>query len=180
MKKTIILFLLVFSGIDLYSQNSLAIPVQEVTPRMEKIFKATIYGYASRVNKGILFEVNDSSVVLSQSASLGDMDTLQRIGYSDIRTIKLKRTNSIPRGAGRGFLIGGGVGLGTGLVMTSIYSLFGGQNGFAIITGYSTATGAIIGTVIGVLVGAFRKHSFKINGSKEKLRVMQMNMIGSY
>jgi hypothetical protein len=108
------------------------------------------------------------------------MDTLQRIGYSDIRTIKLKRTNSISRGAGRGFLIGGGVGLGTGLFLTCIYSMFGGKNGFAPITGYCTATGSIIGIVVGVLVGAIRQHSFKINGSKAKFRAMQKNIIGNY
>ena len=147
---------------------------------MEKIFKATIYGYAGRVNKGILFEINDSGLVLSPSAALRAKDTLQRIGYSDIRTIRLKRMNSIPRGAGRGFLIGGGVGLCTGLVLTGFYSMMGGKNGFAIITGYTTATGSIIGIVVGVLVGAIRQHSFKINGKKERFRAMQKNIIGTY
>lgn len=66
-------------------------------------------------SKGILYEVNDSSILISGETplrnSLSRSEGLTEISYNNIELIKARRTMSIARGSAIGASIGAGIGL---------------------------------------------------------------------
>jgi len=147
-----------------------------------KIFEATIYESTHQVKKGVLVQVTDSTVVMSQPLAFQanglSRDTIQRIAYSDIRSIHVQRQNSIAKGAGIGFIFGAGAGLLAGIFMSS-----GSKEGTEIVpsavgTFLTSLIGGVIGTLLGAIVGKLSYRTFHINGSQEKLMDMQRKMEG--
>jgi hypothetical protein len=178
MKKIIILLLIVLSGVEVYSQDSLK--TSELKSKT-KIFEAMVYRSSKQVIKGYLAQITDSSVVLSKPIAFQvanfTRDSLIQIGYSDIREVKIQRPNSISRGASTGFLIGAGIGIVAGLAMPA------GNKGqmfytppvaMAAILGIITG---LVGTLVGVIVGTVNFRTFQINGSKEKFHDMRKDMV---
>src|SRR5688572_18411627 len=128
MKKITILLLLAFTGVEVYSQDSLIVP--EIKYR-SKIFEASIYGHAKKESKGYLVQVTDSTIALSakpKAFHITDLskDSLMRIGFSEISSIRVKKQNSAGKGALIGFLIGATIGTVAGASMSSGHSDDGG------------------------------------------------------
>ncbi len=125
--------------------------------------------------KGVLYEVKDSSILVSNSAlkkdySMGQFEVVE-IQISDIRKIKIRRENSVVNGiwigALSGFVVGG-----------TIVLLEGDDVGLTIIAGpFFAAIGVGVGGFLGLI-----KIGIPINGSmnnyninKDKLRKYSIN-----
>jgi hypothetical protein len=111
---------------------------------------------------GILYQLKDSSITVTNTK----MEKSKDIYIKNIQEIKIRRKNSI----GRGAVIGGA----SGLVAGSLIGLAKGGEGFETI-GYGINL-TVIGTGIGILTGTIKK-KFDINGNldnytknKEELR----------
>ncbi len=130
--------------------------------------------------KGVLYEVKDSSILVSNSAlkkdySMGQFEVVE-IQISDIRKIKIRRENSVVNGiwigALSGFVVGGTMGL-----MTDDSDYFSSE-ATAI---YGGALFSVIGAGVGGFLGLIQI-GIPINGSmnnyninKDKLRKYSIN-----
>lgn len=128
--------------------------------------------------EGVLYQVTDTSIVLTQSLLVKDylMDSIQlkNLHCKWIETIQTKRKNAVGRGAligaACGFFVGAMVGFTDGDDENSI--VFFSAEEKALLGGF---TGAIAGAGIGVLLGSF-KLSIPINRDQKKFRDTQFKL----
>ena len=135
--------------------------------------------------KGVLYEVNDSSILVSRSIVIKkntiDRSEMANFNFSNIETIRTRKNNNIGKGiligALSGFVTGGAIGLISGADPPDSYFRFtAGEN--AILSGIVLG---IIGADIGGVIGSL-KIKIPINGSinnfnsnKNKLRGYSVN-----
>jgi hypothetical protein len=120
--------------------------------------------------KGVLYEVNDSSVFVSNSLLKKDYSigkyNVTKISFSNIDLVKTRMKNSVRRGAligfVTGFAVGGLIGLISGDDSPGILSFSAKEK--ALLYGIPLAVG---GTGVGELIGSI-KIKIPINGSMDK------------
>ncbi|HUC80081.1 MAG TPA: hypothetical protein VMR70_04160 [Flavisolibacter sp.] len=128
---------------------------------------------------GYLKQVTDSTVILSAvKTNYGPPVTAndKTLSYTTIKKLRFKRTNA----TGKGALIGGAIGLGTGLLVGAAAS--GGKadrGGFEIVSseaaiGIGAILGGLAGTAIGAIAGASAWHKFEVAGSREGLAAVRL------
>ena len=148
MKKLIIIWVIIW-GIPLLSS------AQEDTLPRSKIYETWVLrqGEFSTI-KGTLYQVADSSVLVATSLnkymiSRKDLSTgsfnLSEVDYNDIYIVKVRRSNSVPRGSLTFALVGASLGA---IIGTMVYEP---QSGYGIT--FSQANYAEIGAVVGSLFG---------------------------
>jgi hypothetical protein len=121
-----------------------------------------------KIMEGVLYEVNDSSVLVSNSLLKKDYSTgkfnVTKISFNNIDLVKIHRENSIRTGtligAVTGFAVGGLIGLFLGDDSPGFFS----ARDKALLFGFPMAIG---GTALGGLVGSIRIR-IPINGSMDK------------
>jgi len=114
---------------------------------------------------GILYDVTDSSIVLTNSSSFKDFESsgYRSIAIEQIEKIKLQRKGKVWVSA----LIGAAGGAATGALVESFDdSNFTATAGFA-------AGGAVLGALIGTIVGAATRIKIRINGQKSQFKASQ-------
>jgi len=176
MKNIPLLLLIVLTGVEAYTQDSTKIP--EIKYK-SKVFEATIYGSAIKENKGYLVQITDSTIALSSKPiafHVSDLsrEKLVRMGYSEIGSIKIQRKNRTARGAFVGFLIGGCIGVFTGVFMSSGSKSMISDSGSSL--GMGLMAGAA-GSLVGLMIGSSRSKTYHVDHSKEKLQDMRNRML---
>jgi len=158
--------------------------------KKQKSFIVSIRTLDDKMIKGRLYAINDSQLVLGNSAK-SFSNTLptndqQYIPAGNIKSFSLKRKNSILKGA----LIGTGAGAVTGIIIglvsgddpvytgsvsdpfTALAVAIG--NAFAMTAGEKAALAGVAlgvgGAIVGTIIGAVAKKKFIIDGNKEKFR----------
>jgi hypothetical protein len=160
------------------------IPVQ---PTEYKAFNASIQTLDDRAIYGSLYAVSDSQLVLK-----GSSGQLFSIASENLKTLSIKRKNSVLRGAligfGIGVLSGAVIGFASGddpIVQPGPDDFWGigaaVSNSFAMTAGEKAIAGGIVmgvsGAIIGTVVGALVKKRFIIGGRKEKYRDLQADLM---
>ena len=155
----------------LYAQgDSIKLWLSSDTGR-KMIYKTWIsFNNGQNTKKGVLFEVNDSAVLVSNSLlkkdySLGKYN-ITKFSFNNIDHIKIRMKNSVRRGSLIGFVTGFVVGGLTGLISgddPSGFLSFSAKEK-ALLYGFSMAVG---GTGLGELIGSI-KIKIPINGSMDK------------
>lgn len=131
----------------------------------------------SDIIKGYLYEVNDSSIVVSSTSELLTKEYAasmnNAIDIANISKIKLRRKGSI----GKGYLIGTSVGIATGIILGASE---GEGDGFTVFAAAGTLgiVGSVIGTTVGIISGSTK---FNIGGNQntflryqQKLKTMSL------
>ncbi len=158
------------------------------TVTKQKSFNAFVRTMDNKLIKGKFYAINDSQVLVEKSTK-----KLLPIPAENIRSFTLKRKNVVLKSA----LIGFGAGALTGIIVgyasgddpviqyagNDVFSAFGASlnNAFAMTAGQKAAaagiglglSGAIIGTIIGVLA----KKKFIIGGKKERFHDLQSEIM---
>lgn len=155
--------------------------------KKQRPYVVSIRSTGNRLIKGELLSVSDSQLVLKS------FNGMQSIPSEEIRSFTLKRKNSVLKGA----LIGLGVGTATGIIIGlasgsdpvmsnpdpnedpfGLNTLFVGiNNAFAMTAGQKAVAGGLAlgatGAIIGTLVGVLAHKTFIIGGRKQKLHDLQ-------
>ena len=152
----ITIFMLMIAGMPATAQKD--------TLQKKKIYKAWISVSGEKGKKGILYQVKDSSLLLSDSKHKKDYYTgsfkTTAFDANSIDKIKLRRMRNINRGA----FIGMAVGFAAGAITGAVLGHSGGTAGAALWVGsWGLAAGAIVGASIGSI-----KISIPVTGSQEK------------
>ena len=153
MRKHLILFI---SAICLFY----SISAQQSTRQKTRYYEVWISFFDSEtVYKGILYEVSDSSVLISDIVPLQNhpagSEFLKEFSYSNIENIKARRLKSV----GRGTVIGAGIGAGAGLIAgISLYGeailMFAGTPALVMMFP-AAAVGAGAGALVGLVKDRF-------------------------
>src|SRR5215211_2254798 len=170
------LLVLLLVHLSSFSQNE--VPDDRLTKKT--VFKAYVSGDKKREVSGYLLNSNDSVVFLSAKPQpfksiLVNDSGVQKVAYTDIDVITVKRRGSAGTGAVFGLVLGASLGVLTGLtagnnnkgqmisgeVLAGVLGIFGG------------ATGAVIGAIAGALV----EKRFFINRKKENLQNMNSTLL---
>jgi|SRR5450755_1787574 hypothetical protein len=172
MKPGVLAVLILFSyNISLYAQDTLQ--------KKHIIFKADVNTMQLAQFKGYLATMNDSAIFLSKkpvSFSLTDSNNpaRQNFDYPNLQKVQIQRKSS----AGRGALFGA---LSTFAVF-EIYILI--TSGQQTVYNFNTLQrtivfaipASILGSVVGVIIGAAIHHTYVIDGIKEKFLEMKNGM----
>lgn len=204
MKKIILACYIAFVPILLIAQTDTTIkyitfsdekPVTKKGPRV-----ATITLLDGIKQKGILYQLNDSQVVLLENIK-GSTTNWKKPDFTPLNqfTIPTDQINTITfkkKNAGlKGMLIGMGIGIFTGAVigfasgddeitpyngdLGDVFIALG--NAFAQTAGEKALTGAAAlgtgGALVGLVVGSVAKKKFTIGGKKEKVRDLHAELI---
>jgi hypothetical protein len=195
MKQIIFSTVLLFTIQLLFAQNDSTTQTKKHVSSM-----ATIRTTDGKSIKGWFYKMNDQQVVLLSSGKrnfkAGDNDNIN-IGVDQIRSISLRKKNSVLKGALLGMGIGATVGIiaglasgddekqpyydsnqdpfGLGNVFVSL------NNAFAMTAGEKALAGGIglgvSGAIIGTIIGAVAKKKFIIGGKKEVYRDLQGDLM---
>jgi hypothetical protein len=181
-KYSIMKFINVIALIVLCCLNSLN--AQDTIQRI-KIYRTWISLNSEPFNiKGVLYEIKDSSILVSSSVKINDYSTnkfeIVKLNITNIETIRTRRNNNIGRGILIGTITGFAVGSLIGFISGDDPPCDGGWYCFSLSAG-EKALGlgfplAVVGSVIGASIGSI-KVRIPINGSidsynssKNKLR----------
>jgi len=163
----------------------------------KKLYKISVSLYHGGKSSGFIADVEDTAVHIVPSAasirynSYSDRD-VEKVNYSDISKIVVRRKGS----TGRGMLYGALIGLGTGVVAGLISGsdpvttqgnpdLYGFDvamnNAFRMTAGEKAVLlglgGSLNGALIGGIIGGLARKTFIIGGKKEKFKEMQLNVL---
>lgn len=135
---------------------------------LNKTASSKLDGYIKNITDSLLYYTTQKCM-LGSAISLGD----PAISYADIQSIRLKRKG----GAGRGALIGCGIGFASGFIVGlahgddpkgSWFSMSASEKGIAL-----GLLGAAGGTMIGLVVGALSSNRFDIRSQKANFMSLQ-------
>ena len=169
--------------LTLYLCKAFAVlPVADSLPKKFHKYDTKIVTSTEGKQTGFLYHINDSTLQLTavmvsgKTAPSGKL-LVQEYKYTDINTVKLKRHNSVGRGALFGGLIGIGTGIAAGLFEGDDpaeywFGLTAGEKAL----GYGFSLG-IAGAIVGLIVGAVVHKKFTINGNREKFQAMKSNLL---
>jgi hypothetical protein len=163
MKILVLVFLIPVLAIGVLS-------AQDNQKKQNKLYDIWTTGGSGLIeNRGVLYRVKDSSVVVSDSRYRRDYLTgnlsFTETAFNKISLIQLRRNNSVKRGA----LIGGIAGFVTGIAGTAIVIKQSGDDfeGFgSLIAGYIGSMMGAAGALIGLVAGSV-KISIPINRSQD-------------
>lgn len=196
--RKITVFILTFSFYGAFAQTD---SLKEKKP---KHFIAAVSTVAGEKDKGLIYELQDSSITLKTMHGIKSnfISRKKRSEYvfnsyarENIEAITIKRSNAKTRG----LVIGAGVGLALGIIMgladgdDPVYEApaddFLGigtfavelNNAFALTAGQKAlilgTAGASAGSLVGLLVGALAKKKFIINGDRQKFEAMKLSVL---
>lgn len=124
-----------------------------------KTFKTWIkLNNSTQIVNGVLYEVGDSSIFVLESLHNPELTEYR---FSNIDYLKVRRDKSIARGAIAGSVIGGGIGIATGVALAGEAGFFTG-----LISTYIGFTFGVFGGGIGILAGSV-KDRFPLNRNFE-------------
>lgn len=162
---------------------------QDSTQKFRKmVFKARVLAHDQLIAKGFLLQINDSNVALSQAPRpfiLGAdyRDSLQKIHYSEIDCIELKRKGSV----GKGILIGTIAGATAGVLIGYASGDDDGfdENGNMMVFPMSAGDKAmvaggvlgILGGLLGAVIGAVSNKRIYINRSTSGLKELNHTVL---
>jgi hypothetical protein len=200
MKQIFFSVILLAISISSFAQEDSVQRIKKHVPNM-----ATIHTIGGKTLKGWFYRLNDDQVILlpaknkklALAGSANTNDNTINIGVDQIRSISLRKKNSVLKGA----LIGLGVGVLTGTVIglasgndpvEPYYSssqdphgmgnfFVSLNNSFAMTAGQKAIYGAIglgtSGAIMGIIIGAIVKKKFIIGGKKEAYRDLQGDLM---
>jgi len=200
MKQIFFSAILLAISISSFAQKDSVQRIKKHVPNM-----ATIQTIEGKTLKGWFYRLNDDQVILlpaknknlTLAGSANANDNTINIGVDQIRSISLRKKNSVLKGA----LIGLGVGVLTGTVIglasgndrvepyySSSQDPYGVgnffvslNNSFAMTAGQKAIYGAIglgtSGAIMGIIIGAIAKKKFIIGGKKEAYRDLQGDLM---
>ena len=162
---------------------------QDSTKKFRKmVFKARVLAHDQLIAKGFLLQINDSSVALSQApqpfmSGADYRDSPQKIHYSEIDCIELKRKGSV----GKGILIGTIAGAAVGVLIGYASGDDDGfdENGNMILNSMNAGDKArvtggvlgILGGLIGAVIGAVSNKRIYINRSTSGLKELNHTVL---
>ncbi len=152
--KIVALIMISLTATGLYAQDASTRP---------KIYRTWIYLNSGFVINGSLYQVNDSSIVVSSSFRVQDyLDNRYEIfelPINNIETIKIRRNKSVGTGLWLGAISGFTIGFVVGHSTAENSFFSGSEVGFILGT-----PGAVAGAVLGAIVGSL-KTNISIDGS---------------
>lgn len=139
--------------------------------------------------RGYLFSVDDSSMFITQKiTSFKGIDMYQpgaqKVDYSNIANVRVKRKGAVSRGAVYGALVGALAGGTVGLLsgddppcqntnyFNFCFRFTAGEKAVA-----AAVTGAALGSLTGIIVGALLHKTFIIGGSQEAFNNMKIELV---
>lgn len=163
----------------------------------QKIYKVSIAQTSAKIATGYLVAIKDTVLSLTPDAASIHFNAieekkLEKIHYSNIEQVTLKRKGSTGRGMLQGALIGFATGAITGLIMRDDPPCYPSQQDFfgigtalcedsritagqkAVATG---SIGAVGGALFGGIIGSVARKRFIIGGNKEKFQKMQLTVM---
>ena len=165
MKQTLVFLLLAL----LYVNSAKA--QQKISTTIKRLPESKLWTYDNEkeYRKGAIFELQDSSILLSSSFVKEDYYsgnyTVSKILIEDIKLIQTRK----PGGGGKGLVLGGGIGFSVGALLGAM----GGNDDpglFSYTAGEKAVIGGVtlgaIGGVLGLIIGSV-KIKIPINGSMD-------------
>jgi len=134
-----------------------------------KVYLAKIKTTSGKKIKAWLYDTDEEKIYLvSKSTNLFHITKLEptsSIAVNEVKTLKLRRRNSIGKGLGRGALAGAGLGFLFGVTNSGAFA-----DGDKPVTygGIMSVFGLMGGSVVGAVFGSLNKDSFNWNGEQEK------------
>jgi hypothetical protein len=155
-------------------------------PLTNRNFHTTIVTNAAKNQTGYLYGIDDSTIsitkmYLSKKSLTSGSVHARTYKYADINYVRMKRHNSVGRGALIGGLIGIGAGIAAGFIegddkpdpdawISFNYTAEQKAIGYGVLLG-------ITGTLIGLIIGAVAHKKFTINGNREKFHAMKTDLL---
>lgn len=158
------------------------IHAQENSKKNIKIYESFVYSdNKPNILKGVLYEIKDSSIIVSNSKLKKDYSTgnfkLAEISFNNINLVKTRRINNAKRGVWIGAVTGFGVAIGMAGVAAP-GSTFGEAAGFLSIP--ITAIGAGIGALAGSHLNKIPINSSLENFNRNRSRLQKYSYVDEY
>lgn len=149
---------IISSGTNAFSQND----------KGSQLYKTWIKIRNNQSNElGYLYQVKDSSLIITNGFKMTTISNvegqLNELFYADINALKVQKKGSVGRGAGKGALIGLGVGVVGGLIAYGMQ----GSGSISFSSGEYILAMSIISVPLGTLIGT------AAGGSKRKIPIQQ-------
>jgi hypothetical protein len=130
-------------------------------------YKISLETTEGKMLKGLLIDIKDSSITVysGNSNRIGseEMSHSQKIDYSQIQQVKLKRRN--------GLINGIGIGAGIGILPALVGGIFGRSTGEG--GAYVSVVTLPLGLITGTLIGATSRKKYNIHGDFSQFRDFQ-------